>query len=350
MNVLQYPDYADSNPYQTLMFDALRDQGCRVVSFNGSPRMLLRRLLSDPSDILHLHWISGHVVDPNKLQVWASMAIFATALAIWRLRGKKIVWTLHNLVNHEQQNTGLDRLNSKIVARLADAILIHGESARGAAKEALGVSEEKFFVVPHGNYDGIVAYRPPRDCSKDVGSQGHRFLFAGSIKTYKGVPDLIEAFGTLDGPHHLRIVGHASDPDLKQTIETEACKDSRVTCQLKFVSDAELEDNLGWADVVVMPYRDIFTSGSLLLALTAGRPVVAPNIGLIPDYVDEKSAYLYSAAENNGLSKALEKAAKDSELKDRSQAARRAADKVSWESVVNRLIVIYENLVTRGKA
>ncbi|MBG6211977.1 glycosyltransferase involved in cell wall biosynthesis [Labrenzia sp. EL_126] len=347
MKVLQYPDFTNSNPYQTLMYDALRHQGCEVVSFNASPRTLLKRLLTDPSNILHLHWISTHIVKPGKLRVSVSMVIFGTALVIWRLRRKKIVWTLHNLVNHEQQNASLDRLNSQIVARLADVILLHGESARTAAKEVLIVSENKFTVVPHGNYDGIITYHPIREPQTDFSQRGMRFLFVGSIKPYKGVPDLINTFKELAGPHQLRIVGHAADTDLRQMIKDSAEKDNRIACLLKFVTDSELEEHLAWADVVVMPYRDIFTSGSLVLALTAGRPIVAPNIGLIQDYVDEQCAFLYDPMEVDGLANALSKAARMSDHKESSRAAKKAADKLKWDFIGDQLVSIYEKLMAR---
>ena len=48
---------------------------------------------------------------------------------------------------------------------------------------------------------------------------------------------------------------------------------------LRYIPDAELQVWLRAADVVVLPFRDILTSGSAILALSFGRAVVAPALG-----------------------------------------------------------------------
>ena len=42
------------------------------------------------------------------------------------------------------------------------------------------------------------------------------------------------------------------------------------------------------ADVVVLPFRKVTTSGSALLALSLGRPVVAPRLGALRDPAGER--------------------------------------------------------------
>jgi glycosyltransferase involved in cell wall biosynthesis len=56
------------------------------------------------------------------------------------------------------------------------------------------------------------------------------------------------------------------------------------------------------ADVVVLPYIKIFTSGTLLLAMSYSKSIIAPNLGLIPDILDDKGGILY---EKGDLEKAL---------------------------------------------
>ena len=44
-----------------------------------------------------------------------------------------------------------------------------------------------------------------------------------------------------------------------------------------FVPDGEVQHYLLAADAVVLPFKEILTSGSAMLALSFGRPVVAPH-------------------------------------------------------------------------
>ena len=64
-----------------------------------------------------------------------------------------------------------------------------------------------------------------------------------------------------------------------------AAADRRIRLPLRFVPDDELQVWLRAADVVVLPFRDILTSGSAILALSFGRPVVAPALGCLPETV-----------------------------------------------------------------
>jgi len=61
-------------------------------------------------------------------------------------------------------------------------------------------------------------------------------------------------------------------------------------------------------DVVVLPFHDILTSGSALLAMSFGKPVIAPRLGCIPEVLDSEGAFLYNYKEREGLLKAIQEA------------------------------------------
>jgi glycosyltransferase involved in cell wall biosynthesis len=62
------------------------------------------------------------------------------------------------------------------------------------------------------------------------------------------------------------------------------------------------------ADVLVLPFQDILTSGSALLAMSFGKPVIAPRMGCIPEIFDSKGAFLYNHNEKDGILKAIHQA------------------------------------------
>ena len=69
------------------------------------------------------------------------------------------------------------------------------------------------------------------------------------------------------------------------------------------------------ADVVVLPYREILTSGAIILAMSFGKPIIAPKIGCIPDYIDDNGGFLYNPLDVQGLLEAMRKAIYNPDLK-----------------------------------
>lgn len=333
---IHYP-IASLNPYQDLMFQGLVTHSVNATGIEGGLRELAAETRSGHTGVLHLHWVHGAATFKKLPGALLRFGIFHSALLLARFKGTRIVWTVHNLVHHEHYRDWLDRLNSRLVARQAHAILVHGDSVVPVVASQLGVSKKKIYTIYHGNYKGVVQFQSPRKARDGV-----RFLFFGMIRPYKGVENLLHAFQKLAGSHQLHIAGSVKFDDLKQTIEKHAADDpARITTELSFVSDERLQELLGWCDVVVLPYRDIFTSGSLLMAMTAGRPVVAPRAGLIPEYVDESMAFLYDPTDPNGLELALAKAAQSDWLENMAHRAAKRADDFDWDKICGKLAAIY---------
>ena len=74
---------------------------------------------------------------------------------------------------------------------------------------------------------------------------------------------------------------------------------------LGFVPDEELQVYLRAADVVACPFLEIFTSGSVLLAMSFERAVIAPRRGCVTETLDEAGGILYDADDPQGLEGAL---------------------------------------------
>jgi glycosyltransferase involved in cell wall biosynthesis len=109
-------------------------------------------------------------------------------------------------------------------------------------------------------------------------------LAFGLIRPYKGIDLLAEEFKLLgnDGMH-LVIAGYTSRPQIRQRL-TELAQDvSNIHCILRRTEDDELVRLLELSDIVVLPYRSITNSGSALLALSAGRPILGPRLGSLPE-------------------------------------------------------------------
>jgi len=339
IGVSHYPLFR-KNPYNVLMLEAIQNAGVLTLALTGSLPELLRFLFGRHNyRILHLHWVSMFVTSALLPTAVLKMCLFHTGLLIWRFRGRKIVWTVHNLVNHERKRLWLERLHSRLTASAADAVLVHGGRARTLVARTFDVPLKKIHIIPHGNYVSKLPEPVPLTTHEGV-----RFLCFGLIRRYKGIPALLSAFSDLQGSHTLQIAGEIRDTILMDEIMRQAICDSRVRLRLEFLPDTMLAKCLAECDVVVLPYLDILTSGSLLMALSAARASIVPHAGVIEDYTDDTISFLYNVAEPKGLLGALRRATESNDLAERGVRARLRAAQFDWTTIGYSLKRLYEQI------
>ncbi len=177
-------------------------------------------------------------------------------------------------------------------------------------------------------------------------------LFVGRLVERKGVEHLIRALPTLlrDRPVRLTVVGEGSwEPRLRETV-----RDSGMEEHVRFAgraTDSELRRLYAACDVFVLPAvvdRKGDTEGLgvvLLEALRFGRPVVASELGGIPDIVKPgRSGWLVPPGDPEALARTLgELAAAPEEARRIGRAGREFAnERFSWTHLVGKLGVCYE--------
>ncbi|WP_137286131.1 glycosyltransferase [Halorussus salinisoli] len=359
--VLHLPHF-DSNPYQSNLADALESRGVSATLASGYPLSTLRTVASEGlPDVLHLHWISPYLVADGRLRTAAKAVAFVAGLLVARLLGTRIVWTAHNLVEHERRRPEFERFCKRLlVTRVFDRVFVHWPSARRRLVEEYDLSggqRTDLVTIPHGNYVGDYEDEIDRATARDrlgLSDDEFVFLYFGRIRPYKQVPRLIEAFGRLDADDaRLVVAGNATDDELREQVASRAAGDDRVRSVLEYVPDDEVQTYMNAADAVVFPFRDIFTSGSVLLAMSFGKAVVAPESGCLTDVVGEEGGVLYDpdhseesddAAETDALTRAIREALS----RDVARMGRRnyeTAVGYSWDDVAERTADAYAELL-----
>jgi glycosyltransferase involved in cell wall biosynthesis len=94
------------------------------------------------------------------------------------------------------------------------------------------------------------------------------------------------------------------------------------------------------SDLMVLPFRNILSSSSVMLAMSFARPVVTPAMGCIPEYVPPSAGMLYDPGDPEGLYKALTHCV-SLELTEMGQAAFEQAEKFTWENMANQTLSSY---------
>jgi beta-1,4-mannosyltransferase len=268
------------------------------------------------------------------------------ALVRLALRGR-VVWTVHNLAAHESRDPGGDLAARRYLARRAARLIAHCGAARAAVGASYRVAEERVEVIPFGTFAGSYPNRAARDESRRrLGVDGDRFvfLFLGSLRPYKGIEELLESFALVPEPRkQLLVAGHASDEGYLEEVRRRAAASPGVRLEARFIADDELQFFFNAADAVVLPFREVLTSASLVLAMGFGRMVVAPRLGCIPEYADPAGSVLYDPARPGALAEALAGAlARDAEACGRHNLER--ARRLDWNETGARTARIYATL------
>jgi glycosyltransferase involved in cell wall biosynthesis len=314
MKILVLP-LEKSNPYQDLLYGAMRPHGVQISYLAGLTPSKTLNILLLPAEmairrlggarVVHLHWVWAFGLDispRSPLVKRATEAWFAIWLWTLRLLGIRLVWTAHNVLPLTPVFTNDLRARRRLAAR-CDLVIAHSKATLEQLAR-LEIVPRRSVVIPHGPFTPTVdraSLRTPGD-----GQGPRQLLFFGKIRPYKGIDTLLSAFAAIppDLDVQLTVAGECTNAQLRAELAEFADRSAgRVTLQLERVPDAQLPLLLEQADAMVLPYRQITTSGSGILGLSHGRPLVVPDIPDLAELPDD--AVLRYDGTVEGLSDAL---------------------------------------------
>jgi len=210
------------------------------------------------------------------------------------------------------------------------------------------VSLDRIVVVQHG-FDRVLPpdlrRRAEWRAEAGIPADAKVLLFFGNVARYKGLDILLESFRTTgtDDQIHLIIAGRCRDSELRKEIQAQIESHpfrTRIHWFDGFVPEEALPALVHGADLLVLPYRHIDQSGVVFLALSAGLPVVASDVGSIKDYVIPGAGTLVPAGDPIALGDAVAGMLGRSQPVDR-HALIRAARAYSWAETVKPILQEY---------
>ena len=332
--IMAFPRRGDS--YTECFYPALESLGVEVREGIFAGRWLLEHLRG--VDYVHLNWPSFFYNDPRPFACLRKYALFLFFLALVRWRKIGILWTVHNLYPHDRCVVpGLDRITRLLLVRIACLLLVHGESAAQEVRHEFPRSAGRMLLVDHGNWIDYYPNSMGREFARHKLNLPHDkfvFLFIGACKPYKDIELLIAAVSKLSSRPVLMIVGRMPDPKYELRIRA-AIENSPANIRLYpgFVPHDEMQLYVRACDVVAATYNEVLTSGTAMVALSFGRPVVAPSLGFLKDIVSPECGVLYEPSA--GMQEALE-AAMSTEFDEAKILAQ--AMKYNWLSSAQALL------------
>lgn len=181
--------------------------------------------------------------------------------------------------------------------RAADRITVHTATERALFATASGLDPTRIEVIDHGERfrPRVTSDRTAARATLGLDPDATVFVTIGFIQPHKGFDRAVRAFdraGLARRGAQLHVVGsvRVSEPHyLAHRDElAELCRTTaEVFLHDGFVSDEGFDRWLVAADVIVLPYRHIWSSGVMERARLFDRPVIASRVGGLADQAPE---------------------------------------------------------------
>lgn len=324
VEVAQLPPPGQSpNPYADLLYAALADYGLPRAAFPGLSIRALWRARRNVA-VLHFHWRPDHAYAPSlaklrireprrRLQATVELWRFALRLTCARLLGYRVAWTVHEI--QQARHERIDRAGQALLARASSVLLAHDRTVAEQLRDELRLPVE-VEVVPHGTFRGVYAVNRGREETRaEFGIPAHAFVFLcfGQVRSDKEIPFLLDAFAAADVQDaYLVIAGDSHHGPSGRRVKTAASRDRRIRALLEVVPADRVGELFAMADAFVLARNRVWTSGSLILALSMGLPVVAPRLPSVTDVLGEGEAgWLFTPGDADSLAQTLRCAALD---------------------------------------
>jgi D-inositol-3-phosphate glycosyltransferase len=359
-------DRVDSPEYHTTPNLRFLDMG-GIQNDNVDIFSKLLRLLNFYARLVQYVTFGGpkllHILWNNKFEYFDRSFL----MLYFKLLGKRVVLTAHNVnkAKRDGEDSFLNRLTLRFQYQLADRIFVHTEKMKSELIEEFGAKRSVVKVIPFGIYNALPdTDLTPREAKRKlgVGFEERTLLFFGRIVPYKGLEYLLSAFGKLHtrNPNCRLII--AGEPmkgyerhvaEIQRTIDNSSYK-HRVIQKLQFICDEEAELYFKAADVLVLPYKDIFQSGVLFVGYTYGLPVIGADVGSFrEDVIEGKTGYVFKAGDSADLANAIE-AYFASDLykgldRNRLEIREYVAARHSWDEVGEITRGVYQELLQAEK-
>lgn len=197
-----------------------------------------------------------------------------------------LVTTLHTVLRDPDSN---QRAVLDEIGHLSDRLIVMSEHAASLLRDVYGVPSEKIDVIPHGVPD--LPFMDPNYFKDIFGTQGKSVLLTfGLLSPNKGIENVIRALPAVlaKHPNLVYIISGATHPHIRrqegewyrqelQALAEECGVSSQVTFNNRFVSNEEMIEQVGAADIYITPYRQEaqVVSGTLAIALGAGKAIIS---------------------------------------------------------------------------
>ena len=237
-------------------------------------------------------------------------------LSLLRKLKMPLVTTLHTVLREPDAN---QRLVLEEIARLSDRLIVMSELAAQLLRDVYAVPVGKIDLIPHGVPD--LPFMDPNYFKDKFSTEGKSVLLTfGLLSPNKGIENVIRALPAILSHHPdvVYIVSGVTHPHIRrregeryreslQALAAELGVDDHLILNNRFVSEEELVEHVGSADIYITPYRQEaqVVSGTLAIALGAGKAIISTPYWHASELLAEKRGVIVPFENPEAISEAV---------------------------------------------
>jgi glycosyltransferase involved in cell wall biosynthesis len=283
------------------------------------------------------------------LHLFSSSLDTLLLVLIPKIFGLKVAVISHDISSFANNDKKL--IQNAIYNYLSDDIIVHNEFSKKKLIESIELKQkDKLFVIKHGGYlDHINNTLSKHEARKKLNfaQDGKYLLFFGQIKNVKGLDILMKSMANISKDITLVIAGKPwkSDFSTYEEIITTYGLENRIVKLIRFIEDEERELLFLASDVNILPYRVIYQSGVLLMAMSHGLPVIASDLDANKEIInDGENGLLFESENIISLSNKINKFF-DEDLKNKLSinSIKTIKDEYGWNEIAKNYIKLINN-------
>lgn len=221
----------------------------------------------------------------------------SVALGLAFTAAREVEVRVHEIDYEWGRGNSAAALACRALWQTVDKIVVHTEAERDRFADAFRVAHDSIAVEPHGAHflSHVTNDRAAARRRLGIPDDQLMFLAIGFIQPHKGFDRAIRAFAGADpAACRLDIVGSVriEEPAYVEHLEEVlqmAATTPGVDVHVGYLSDADFDRWVVACDVVVLPYRSIWSSGVMERAALYERPVIATRVGGLADQAAGRS-------------------------------------------------------------
>ncbi len=276
-------------------------------------------------------------------------------LGLYEDSQKPIYTTLHTVLSRPspRQRQIMERLLAS-----SDRVIVMSHAARDKLAAVHRIDPHRVWVVPHGAHGylhrGVRLNDRPTVATWGLIGPGKGIelgiMAMSRLRHIEPLPRYVICGAT--HPQVLRSQGESYRHMLMRLVA-----DLRVTDMVEFhdryMTDAELGDLIGHADVALLPYdsADQVTSGVLVEAVGAGLPVIATSFPHAVELLSDGAGHIVPHGDSRAIARAIDLYfTRPRALFVARMAAKRRAAELRWPSVARRHDVLAKRATGRARS
>ncbi|REJ83065.1 MAG: glycosyltransferase family 1 protein [Bacteroidetes bacterium] len=294
--------------YNCFLFSNTSEENPAYKSYNVFPGREGNRFLNYFKTLNAFRNSRKHILDMNceyvVLHLFHAGSLNRKLISYLKKSGLKILLIVHDCESFVHKSS-LENLKT-ICSELANKLIVHNKYTRDELIRLCGeFLPDKLHVIPHGNFIQLSKVSENIQKSEAIKKLGldpvkKHLLFFGMIKRNKGLDNLLEAMAHVRNDLVLIIAGPlretSFDPYMSIILRNGLKK--KVKLMIQYIPEEERELLFRASDMILLPYRKIYQSGVLLMAMSYGLPCIVSLAPAFSEIIEDGRSGIISDPEN----------------------------------------------------